>query len=281
MIRIRQMRLGDVPEAVRLCNQAFLESARRPGVGARFVNSLQEHPRYQLVATARGEIVGVLQSQVDRKIKTAGVRLLGVHPKLQRQGVGSKLLRAIERKAKRDGLTKLELGTPFALPFYEKCGYRCVRIRHKFIREITCSEVQRPKTPQIRRADVEDLPNVIQAFPKKVAEQFLITFYEDYEAEERLQILGFSNQRPVAAAAGKANEMCRELMELRFLYGRTREVEMAMIRAFEYETSKRGRRYVGVTENRSRMIKRLKQLGYEEAHEAFWWTGYHLEKNLR
>jgi N-acetylglutamate synthase-like GNAT family acetyltransferase len=275
------MRLGDVPEVVRLCNQAFLESARRPAAGARLVRSLQEHPRYQLVATAQGKIVGVLQGRVDEKKRTAGVRLLGVHPRLQRQGIGSKLLRAIERRAKKDGLKKIELGTPFALPFYEKCGYKCVRTRHRFIRDITCSEIQRPKGVQIRRADMEDLAKVIKSLPKKVAEQFLIAFYENYVADDRFQILGFSNKRAVGAAAGKANQMCRELLELRLLYGRTREIESAMVRAFEYEASKRGRRYVGVTVNRPGMIKRLNHLGYEEAHEAFWWTAYHLEKALK
>ena len=280
MIRIRQMRLADVPEVVRLCNQAFLEGARRPDVGARLVKSLREHRKYQFVATADGEIVGVLEGRVDEKKKTAGVWLLGVHPRFQRQGAGTRLMRAIERRARKDGLIKVEMGTPFARAFYEKCGYKCVRIRHSFIRDITCSEVQRPKSPKIRRADVEDLPEVIEAFPRKVAEQFIIAFYEDYEAERGLQILGYSNSRPVGAVAAKANEMSRELMELRLLYGRTREIEMAMLRAFEYECSKRGRRYVGVTENRSRAIKSLQKLGYEEAHEAFWWTSYHMEKDL-
>lgn len=280
MIRIRQMRLADVPEVVRVCNQSFLESARRPGVGARLVQSLKEHPRYQFVATTDGKIVGVLGGRVEEKKKTAGVNLLGVHPRFQRQGVGSKLMRALERRARKDGLIKVEMGTPFARPFYEKCGYKCVRIRRSFIRDITRSEVRRPKTPQIRPADVEDLPKVIEAFPRKAAEQFLIAFYEDYEAESRLQILGFLNSRPVGAVAGRANEMYHELMELRLLYGRTREIEMAMLRASEYECSKRGRRYVGVTENRPRAIRRLKKIGYEEAHEAFWWTAYHMEKDL-
>jgi len=280
MIRIKQMRLADVPEAVRLCNQAFLESARRPGVGARLVKSLREHSKYQFVATADGEIAGLLEGRVDEKKKTAGVWLLGVHPRFQRRGAGSRLMQAIERRATKAGLIRMEMGTPFARPFYEKCGYKCVRTNHKFIRDITRSEIQRPKSPQIRRADVEDLPKVIDAFPKKVAERFLIAFYEDYEAEHGLQILGYSNRRPVGAVAGKANEMSRELMELRLLYGRTREFETAMLQGFEYETSKRGRRYVGVTENRPRAIKSLKKMGYEEAHEAFWWTSYHMKKDL-
>ncbi len=66
------------------------------------------------------------------------LRTMFVHPKYHKKGVGKKLVRKIESVARKKGLKKLKTdSTPYAEPFYRKCGFRKVkkvRVRYRGFR---------------------------------------------------------------------------------------------------------------------------------------------------
>lgn len=53
------------------------------------------------------------------------VKRVYVHPRLQRQGIGTMLVRALEAEARRRGLPHLDLqASPSSVPFYLSLGFR-------------------------------------------------------------------------------------------------------------------------------------------------------------
>jgi len=80
------------------------------------------HPNLLLVATEKEVLFGVLLAIVEKDHILIGE--LAVSPKARGQGVGSKLLMAIEREAKSMGFAKILAGArEEAEHFYLKCDY--------------------------------------------------------------------------------------------------------------------------------------------------------------
>lgn len=79
-------------------------------------------PEGRLVATGRLHSVAEGEGQL---------RFMAVEPDLQRQGVGQRLLNALEAAARQRGLRRLRLDArEAAVPFYERAGYHVVAPGH-------------------------------------------------------------------------------------------------------------------------------------------------------
>ena len=75
--------------------------------------------RHCLVAETNGRIVGTIA------IEASELCTFFVHPDFQREGVGTGLLKAIEKLALADGIRKIKIASSITgVPFYEKSGYR-------------------------------------------------------------------------------------------------------------------------------------------------------------
>ncbi len=86
------------------------------------------------VYRVENRIVGVSALHVESK-NVGRIHWVYILPKYQRRGIGTALIRHIEKRAKELGLRKLKLITPekafWAINFYRKLGYRIVgRIRN-------------------------------------------------------------------------------------------------------------------------------------------------------
>jgi GNAT superfamily N-acetyltransferase len=87
-----------------------------------------------VVGESQGQIVamGGLKRTAENRAETIRMR---VHPKFQRQGLGSALLRHLEQRAAELGYRILHLDTlvvqEAAQQFYLRHGYRCVGSGHK------------------------------------------------------------------------------------------------------------------------------------------------------
>lgn len=76
-----------------------------------------------------GRIVGCVYTRVLPEEKTLYVGLLSVHPLLQSQGLGKKLMAAAEAVAKEEGCSKLSVNVITTrkelIDWYERQGYMC------------------------------------------------------------------------------------------------------------------------------------------------------------
>ena len=83
---------------------------------------------HSLVAEADGELVGFISTEPFRR--ELHIREFSVHPRMQRQGVGSVLLRAVGVDARNSGFDALTLTTftdvPWNAPFYARHGFETV-----------------------------------------------------------------------------------------------------------------------------------------------------------
>ncbi|MCX7597635.1 MAG: GNAT family N-acetyltransferase [Armatimonadetes bacterium] len=92
---------------------------------------IDENRQVVLVAEADGKVVGAVQLAIDSFVPGAGmVRSLAVRPSHRRQGIGSRLMDAVEDLARQRGLKALVLlvrpDNEAALAMYRKRGYTVV-----------------------------------------------------------------------------------------------------------------------------------------------------------
>lgn len=82
-------------------------------------------------AYANGQLLAV--ARLDRvDATTCQVRFVAVETNLQGTGIGKKLMEAVERRGTAEGYARLVLhARDYALPFYEKLGYRLLGASYK------------------------------------------------------------------------------------------------------------------------------------------------------
>jgi GNAT superfamily N-acetyltransferase len=112
-------------------DSAFFDDVRRE-------KEHYDHPAIELVAERHGEIVGLIDVECEELPRTvcserpglgAMIWHLGVHPRHQRQGVATRLLREAERIARRRGLIRFEAWTrdvSGTQASYESMGFKPV-----------------------------------------------------------------------------------------------------------------------------------------------------------
>ena len=170
MHTISRALVEDAPIMLDLQRRAFAEEGRRSGSGdipplAEPLDAVIEHIRTQtaLVAREDGRLVGVIRGIVDGR--TCIVRALAVDPASRGHGIGSSLLRALERTL--PDVTQFDLTTNTVMegniPFYEKHGYRVVELARRSER-VTLAQMT--KTVEscvrcaLRPASVDDAPGI-------------------------------------------------------------------------------------------------------------------------
>ena len=103
MIEIREERSDDVPAVRDLNRRAFGQDQESNIVDALRTNAAA---LLSLVATLNGQVVGHIMYSplsIDGKFEGAALGPMAVLPQCQRQGIGSKLIEAGNRKLKDDG----------------------------------------------------------------------------------------------------------------------------------------------------------------------------------
>jgi GNAT superfamily N-acetyltransferase len=138
MYTISRAILEDAATMLDLQRRAFAEEGRRSGTQdipplIELLDSVIEHVHRQtaLVARDNGMIIGTIRGIVKGQICT--VRALAVDPANQGRGIGSALLKALERTL--PDVAQFDLTTNTAMegnvPFYERHGYRVTELtRH-------------------------------------------------------------------------------------------------------------------------------------------------------
>lgn len=115
---IRDYNANDETGWVRCRTLAFLQTAYFDNV----LNKKEryENPAIELVAEMEGQIVGLIDVEYEKEVRTVCSRGEGlggmiwhiaVHPDFSRQGIGQQLLEAAENKAKAIGLNRFEAWT--------------------------------------------------------------------------------------------------------------------------------------------------------------------------
>ena len=279
-VAVRTPRWADIPALVRLASQAFLENARYP-ISA--FESWQTKWRY--VAEVDGAVAGFLFGRAPEGSAEAWIGLLAVHPAFQRRGVGRALVAAIEADAKRAKLEAVRVGTPFAVGFYKKTGYRIDSTEYALVRELIGVTVDPPDEGAILigRCDFEDLDSVISDLRGDDRARFLEQFFAAYREDSSRIFIAIDDSRPnpkiIGGAVGRRSERNRDLVEVRTLSGAKRS-RVELLDAIAYQSSKEGARWIGVRTRDQRFVNDLVNRGYEIAHLPEWWTLYYLMKTL-
>lgn len=279
---VRRATSRDVAGMVRVANQAFLEQARwSDRIGAGVVEHMRKHPDWQFVAEADGEVVGFLVGRPGGE--AAHIMWIAVRPDHWGRGIGGRLLAAIEERAREAGLSAVELGTPFARPFYEKYGYKCVRTHRRMVLDLAQRKVERPRGLALRPIGLDDLPGLLGSLFGDEGEclDFLSKFFEAMGEDPDKALLGLRGEAPAGVVVGRAAERNWELTVVSYLFAVGREEALDLLRGLAHLCSCQGRRWLGVELPLSHLSEGdLSALGFEDAKLPTFWTSYRMRKEL-
>ncbi len=279
MNEIRNLSLGDVIPAMRACNQAFLEGARFPEMGANVVRYIREHPEWQWGAFDGGELLGFLLTEPREEKQRVAIRLIATNPEIQGKGTGGRLLAALDKKAVAGGFNLLSVGTPFAKRFYEKYGFKVTVISLKMIREIIQQPVPRPAGVEISTLDFESAAALLaQLADDETRARFLAAFMKDYRHNRGLALHVARGGEFVGVVLGSISEFYEDFAPVSFFHAADDGLA-TLVRSYEYTASTLGVRYVGFAPG-AEAEDEFKKLGYERAERDFYWTMYTLERPL-
>ncbi len=275
---VRNTTLRDIPGIVKIANQAFVEMARRTSViGLGVLEWLIRQPDYQFVAADGEAVVGFLVGSVREEDGEAVIHWIGIHPSHQRRGIGSMLMAAFENAARRKA-RKAVTGTPFAKGFYERLGYKCTHIEHRFVKELTGKSIAISDV-KFEVIDVDNLDPII-SFLGEEAPKFLKAFFEAYEDDSDKLLSATVNGKPFGVVTAKTNRWTRELIEVTYFHGVDLQATYAVLKAFEAKCSSKGARWVGICTDDQELMDLLVKGGWVDAKLPMFWTRYHMEKNF-
>jgi len=276
-VKIRKACLEDIPAIVRVSNQSFLEMARRPSIfGLGVLRRIVENPGYQFVAVHNGKVIGFLIGELRNRV--AHISWIAVHPSYQGRGVGSRLMKTFESEVSGKA-DKVVTGTPFARGFYEKLGFRCIKVVYRLIKELICRRVESP-TVLLRTIDIENLERVMCILNDEAVD-FLRSFFEAYEKDPDKIFEALEGNRFIGVAVARENRWTSELIEVTYLHVVNEEAYLKVLETLEAKFSMRGVRWLGVTVENSKYVAKLKREGWVESRLPMFWTHYVMEKILR
>jgi len=285
IVKIRRMKLEDLLEVIRVCNQAFIESARvTQYIGPQLVRSLIEEPEAQLVAEVDNKVVGFLRGKFDFKTKRAVIAHIAVHPEYQGRGIGKKLVEYFENIAASKGLNKVILGTPFAKGFYEKLGYKCVKTTYAVLYSLVGREVIKPEVRGFKILDPIELNHitvVVKSLEKDEAYRFLTHYFDMYKARYKLSALVISGDEVKGIIIGKEHEWIKDLLTITYLYSSSLKMKLWLLKLAAYKASLLGLRYLGIRTDDFSLVEELLKEGWEVKSLDTFWTGYTMEKEIK
>ena len=280
-VEIKPIKMTDIFDLVRVCNQSFIEYARYPEAAAEVVNRLKNRDSEWLFGAYKNNVLkGFLLGRHRPGDGHSSIRLIGVDPSLKGKGVGSRLIRAMEERNAEKGVDKIRVGTPFAKTFYEKNGFTCIRVSLKVIRDLAGSTVEQPRDVRIRTMDFSDA----EAFTRRLSDRataanFLTVYLKHFRRHSgSFWIIEdpWSKQGVVLSRELHHNH---DFAETLFFHTDTDPFLPTLVRAYEYQISKKGLRYIGfkLPADREELFA---DLGYTRAEEDYFWTMYTLEKQV-
>lgn len=273
---IRQMKLSDLPDVIRVCNQAFLEEARVTSeIGISLLKSLIKQPNAQLVAEINGKVVGFLRGRINSKAKEAAILHIAVHPSYQGKGIGSQLIREFEKLAKSKGVKRIILGTPFAREFYEKLGYKCTKIVYALVFDLVGKNIDELNEKEVDIITLDSLKEALQKLPISEIEKMLTEFFNSLKHRYRFNLMLKSNMGLLVAYE---NDWMNDLIEVRYLYGTDIETKIRLLNALIYRVSTLGLRYVGYKCDHEELLRELLKQGWRITSLHVFWTSYIMEK---
>ena len=281
--RIRQMKPSDVSSVVRIANQSFLETARLGWlIGYRIVQRLMSNRECLFIAeTDRGDLAGFVVGEL--KDNKAVINWIAVHPSHRSRGVGGMLLKAVEEKAREKGIRIVETGTPFARPFYEKYGYKCVDIRRSMLLELVGRSISIPKGLRIRTIMLEELPMLLDFIgDENEWLRFAAAYFEAYESDpEKAILITNKNNEILGVAIGRSEKICSELVTLSYIFAKKKEDTIRILNSLAYLASSHGHRWLGISLPIAGITEeQLKRAGWQDAKLPFFWTMYRMRKKL-
>jgi amino-acid N-acetyltransferase len=142
MIKIRKVKNeSDILQIKKLIDWG----ARNSRILPRTLEEIRETSKYFYVCEENGEIIGCCSLEIYNR-KLSEIRSLVVHPKHQNKGIGSKLVKACLKEAKRKKIYEV-LAITDKVKFFEKLGFR------------KCLNNQCPMFIKLKTNEQSNLPN--------------------------------------------------------------------------------------------------------------------------
>jgi ribosomal protein S18 acetylase RimI-like enzyme len=130
VLRVRAAELGDASDVARLLGDLGYPSTRDEA--AERISIVRHDPRqHLLLAEMDGQVCGLIATYTrfafSRGAEVTQITAIVVSPACHRQGIGRRLLREVEARARRAGVTCLDITSNArreeAHAFYRSCGY--------------------------------------------------------------------------------------------------------------------------------------------------------------
>jgi GNAT superfamily N-acetyltransferase len=281
-IEYRRVALEDLPQIIRIANQAFVEMGRLPArFGKRALEHLKDFPEWQFLAASGGKVLGfIFGSPQNEEDFVMPINWIATDPALQGRGIGGSLLRAYERHCRKLGCQRIYIRTPFAARFYEKYGYRPIGASYRLIKELMGKSIPDPGVENFRILDLEDIPTVLENLPPSEHFPFLEALFTVYEEEQDKALLCIrrGSLRWLLICRGDPYEF--DLIHTLFFHTRSRSDLKELLSVFEYRCSKKGKRWAGFVPRTNGEKQLAEERGWRESHLPSFWVMYRLEKVL-
>ena len=144
---IRNVSSRDAQALVRICKTALLHETDTATIRQR-IQELSPDQSYYIAVYENDrdhQVLGFIQAERYNLLYGGNgwnIIALAVDPEAQRQGIGKKLLNALEAKASAEKYTFVRLNCNVireeAHVFYQSMGYICDKTQKRFIKELPC-----------------------------------------------------------------------------------------------------------------------------------------------
>lgn len=281
-IEYRKVELDDLPQIIRIANQAFVEMGRLP---ARFAKRALEHiknyPEWQFIAARNERVLGFIfgSPQCGEEV-VMPINWIATDPALQGRRIGGKLLQAYERHCRKLGCQRIYIRTPFAEQFYKKYGYRPIGASYRVIKELMGKSIPDPGTKNYRILELEDIPVVLSSLQQSEHFPFLESFFSVYEGEPDKAFLCIRRDTLRWVLICRSDPYEFDLIHTLFVHTRCRSDLEELLSVFEHRCSKKGKRWAGFVPRTDEDKQLAEKRGWQESHLPSFWVMYKLEKIL-
>ena len=126
-MEIRNAKISDFQEVFDLWKKAGLTVSNASRENREYELLLKKNPEFCLVGEENGVLVGSVLGTFNGR--TAWIYHLAVNPEHQKKRLGTKLLEELEKRFRKEGVTRVRLGvyTPDLIPYYKRFGFSVVK----------------------------------------------------------------------------------------------------------------------------------------------------------
>lgn len=126
-MKIRNATRDDFGNVFALWKKAELTIADEGGERIDYGRMTEKNPDFCLIAEDSGQIIGTVLGSFNGRI--AWINHLAVHPEHQKKGIGTALMKELEKRFREAGVARIRLGVHKLdlVPFYEKSGFKIIK----------------------------------------------------------------------------------------------------------------------------------------------------------